>query len=45
MKIKDTLDKAYGNIPRETTIIFDLNWVTVRGIKYHWLKFKRYFTR
>jgi hypothetical protein len=24
MKIKDTLDKAYGSIPKETTLNFDL---------------------
>lgn len=45
MKIKETLDKAYGNIPRETTIIFDFSWLPVRGVKYYWIRLKRLFTR
>jgi len=45
MKIKETLDKAYGNVPRETTILFDLSWIPTRSIKYYWIRFKRLFTR
>jgi hypothetical protein len=37
--IKKTLDKAYGNMPREVGFHFDLIFYpTYRGIKYYWLK-------
>jgi|MGYP003332826849 hypothetical protein len=44
-KTQETLNKAYGSIPREVGLaIFD--WVpTHRGIKYYWVKLKRFFTR
>jgi hypothetical protein len=46
MSIKETLDKAYGNIPKEPTVSFDAGWIpNVRGLKYYWLKFVRKLTR
>ena len=46
MKLKDVLDRAYGNIPKEATPYIDLDWVpTRRGIKYYWLVLVRKFTR
>ena len=42
----DTLDKAYGNIPKEVSFDDPFAWVpTYRGIKYYWYKFVRSFTR
>ncbi len=46
MKSKDVLDRAYGNIPKETTPYIDLDWLpTFRGVKYYWLVFVRKLTR
>ena len=45
MKIDETIKKAYGNVPKEPTPWFDLEWATPRGVKYYWIKFKRFFTR
>ena len=46
MKAKDTIEKAYGSIPKEITPYIDLNWVpTSRGVKYYWLLLVRKFTR
>jgi hypothetical protein len=46
MSVKETLDKAYGNVPKEPTISFDTSWIpTVRGFKYYWLKIVRKLTR
>lgn len=46
MKVKETLDKAYSNIPKEVTPAIDLDWVpTWRGVKYYWIKIVRKFTR
>ncbi len=38
-KPKETLEKAYGNIPREPIVRYDLfDWLpTPRGVKYYWL--------
>ena len=48
MSAKETIDKAYGNVPKEVGFsdhsLFD--WLpTPRGIKYYWLKVVRFFTR
>jgi hypothetical protein len=46
MSIKDTLEKAYGNVPKEPQIVVDLTWFpTWRGIKYYWHKLIRKVTR
>jgi hypothetical protein len=47
MTTKETLDKAYGNMPKEPTPNFDLfDWLpTWRGIRYYWFKVVRKFTR
>lgn len=43
---KETLDKAYGNMPKEVGIAFNLDWVpTPRGIKYYWILLVRKITR
>jgi hypothetical protein len=46
MSSKDTIDKAYGNIPKEvaTPPVFD--WIVApRSVKYYYLRVVRYFTR
>jgi len=43
---KETLDKAYGNVPRE--VGFNTSWdfiPTWRGVKYYWYKLIRKVTR
>ena len=46
MSVKETLERAYGNVPKEPMVMFDLNWIpTPRGIKYYWIKLIRSFTR
>lgn len=46
MSVKDTLEKAYGNVPKEPLPTFDMSWLpTYRGIKYYWIKLIRKFTR
>ena len=43
---KETLDKAYGNMPKEVGFAFSLDWVpTQRGIKYYWQLLVRKITR
>jgi hypothetical protein len=45
-KREDTLNKTYGNIPREVGFDDVFAWVpTYRGIKYYWYKLVRGFTR
>ena len=45
-KTNEVLNKAYGNIPKEVQLITLFDWFeTPRGIKYYWLKTKRYLTR
>jgi len=47
MKVKETINKAYGNVPSEPVPYINIGeWVpTPRGIKYYWIKLIRYFTR
>ena len=46
MTTKETLDKAYGNVPKEVVYNFDLDLVPGwRGIKYYWYKLIRKATR
>jgi hypothetical protein len=46
MSPKETLEKAYGNVPKEPIVTFNFDWLpTPRGVKYYWLKLVRYFTR
>jgi hypothetical protein len=42
---KETIEKAYGNIPREVGLTVIDWWPTPRGIKYYWLLLIRKFTR
>lgn len=43
---KDVLARAYGNVVKEPTIKFDLDWIpTRRSIKYYWIRLVRFFTR
>jgi hypothetical protein len=44
---KETLDKAYGNVPKEVGFADDLfDWLpTWRGVKYYWYKLVRKVTR
>ena len=45
-KQEDTLNKAYGNVPKE--VGFSINWdfiPTLRGFKYYWYKLIRKVTR
>ena len=41
--MKDTLQKAYGNIPKEVTPNFQWDFFPIRGIKYYWILLKRKF--
>lgn len=41
-KQEDTLDKAYGNIPKEVGLVDVFDWVPpYRGLKYYWYKLVR----
>jgi hypothetical protein len=37
-KAEDTLNKAYGSIPKEVGFAFD---IPIRGLKYYWLRLIR----
>ena len=41
--MKDTIQKAYGSIPKEVTPYFNLDFIPLRGIRYYWLLLKRKF--
>lgn len=41
MTIKDTLNKAYGMMPREVGYAAEFDILGWRGIRYYWLKLKR----
>jgi hypothetical protein len=42
----DIIRKAYGSIPKEVGMMFDLDWVPgFRGFKYYWYKLIRKVTR
>ena len=46
MSHKDTIDRAYGHIPKEPIVAFDLEWIpTPRGVRYYLIRFVRFFTR
>jgi hypothetical protein len=46
MTRKDTLNKAYGNIPKEVGLTDVFDWVpSYRGIKYWYIRAKRLFNR
>jgi hypothetical protein len=47
MTQKDTIDKAYGSIPKEVQYNIDyFGWVPHwRGVKYYWYKLIRKVTR
>lgn len=44
MKVKETIDKAYGNVPKEVGM-FDVFSDWPRGVKYHWIKLMRALRR
>jgi len=46
-KQQDTLNKTYGNIPREVPDPWDIfEWIpTYRGVRYYWYKLVRSITR
>jgi hypothetical protein len=42
MSSKDTIEKAFGNIPKEVTPSLEFEFLpTFRGIKYYWLRLVR----
>ena len=44
--VKDTLQKAYGNVPKEVGFAIEWNFFpTWRGVKYYWYKLKRKMIR
>ena len=45
MKSKETFDKAYGHIPKEVNYALNFDDLLPRGIRYYWVKFKRWLTR
>ena len=40
-KTNDTLNRAYGSIPKEVSISFNIDVPTFRGFKFYWLKLLR----
>ena len=43
---EDTLNKAYGSIPKEVGVTDIFDWLpTYRGVKYYWYKLIRRVTR
>jgi hypothetical protein len=45
-KQDDVLKRAYGNMPKEVGVNFDMTWVpTWRGVKYYWYTLIRKITR
>jgi hypothetical protein len=47
MSRKETLERAYGNTPREIPdpFNFDILEDFYRGLRYRWIRFRRFFTR
>ena len=45
MSPKETLEKAYGSIPKEVGVYHDWGVPTWRGIKYYWHSLVRKLTR
>jgi hypothetical protein len=46
MSSKETLDRAYGNMPKEVGYSFNLEFLPAwRGIKYYWYMLIRKVTR
>ena len=46
MTPKEIIEKAYGGMPKEVGINFDITWwPTKRGMRYHWYRFIRKITR
>ena len=46
MNSKDTIDKAFANVTKEVGNPNLFDWIQpLRGIKYYYLRFCRYFTR
>lgn len=45
-KSQDVLHRAYGNIAKDVTPIFDINFLpTYRGFKYYWYRLIRKIIR
>jgi len=36
-KTKTTLDKAYGNVPKEVASDYIWDWIPTRGVRYYYL--------
>jgi hypothetical protein len=46
MKPDETINKAYGNVPKEVGFFWDMDFIpTWRGFKYYWYKLLRKVTR
>jgi len=46
MTTKEVIEKAYGNIPKEVGINFEISsFIPARSIKYYWILLVRKFTR
>jgi hypothetical protein len=46
MKPKETIEKAYSNVPKEVVNPIDLSWIPeFRGVRYYWIRLVRFFTR
>ena len=44
-KTKETLDKAYGNVPKEVASDYIWDWIPTRGLRYYYLTIWRKFFR
>ena len=45
MSTKETIERAYGNLPRDPMFTFNLDFPYERPLRYFWYKTKRFFTR
>ena len=45
MSTKETLERAYGHIPKDLGFTFNIDFPYERPLRYFWIKVKRFFTR
>jgi hypothetical protein len=42
---KEVLERAYGNVPKEVNLNYDIDIAPIRSVKYYYHKLIRFFTR
>ena len=46
MNSKETINRAYKNVPREPGLSTNLlDFIPERAVRYYWIRFIRFFTR